>query len=83
MYVPSQSHVSQASPRARDLGHKLIQQIDEYQQRNPGISPADIKNALRIAQQSTASQQTAEMRLVIVGALIALALGVFAFVVSG
>ena len=83
MYVPTQSHVPQASPRARDLGHRLVEQIQEYQQKNPGTSPADIHNALKIAQQGTRAQQATQMTLMIVGSLIALGLGVFAFLMSG
>ena len=83
MYVPTQSQVHQSSPRARDLGHRLVQQIQEYQQKNPGTSPADIHNALKIAQQGTGAQQSTQMTLMIVGSLIALGFGVFAFLMSG
>lgn len=83
MYVPTQSHVPQSSPRARDLGHRLVEQIQEYQQKNPGTSPADIHNALKIAQQGTGAQRPALVILVFLGATLALALGVFAFLMSG
>ena len=79
MYVPAQSQVHNASPRARDLGHRLVQQIQEYQQQNPGTSPSDIHQALKIAQLNTGAQRPALYIAMLVGAALALALGVFAF----
>ena len=52
MYVPTPPHHRQASPQARELGHKIESVIREYQQMNR-LSPLEVQQALRMAEANT------------------------------
>jgi len=82
MYVPTHANVPHSSPRARDLGHRLVEQIQEYQQRNPGTTPEDIHLALKIAQAASSSRRPVQLVFAAVAAGIALLVGLLAFFMS-
>jgi hypothetical protein len=83
MYVPTHADVPHSSPRARDLGHRLVQQIQQYQQQNPGTTPEDIHVALKIAQSATGTRRPLQLVIAALAAGIALLVGLFAFFMSG
>jgi hypothetical protein len=75
-YVPP----AQASPRARELGHRLADVVREYRQRNPGTSRADIDHALRIAAAAAGGGSPRPSSVILVTALgLLVLLGALAF----
>ena len=48
-FVPVVANPPAASPRAHELGDRLSRTIDRFRHDHPNISPAEIRQALRLA----------------------------------
>jgi hypothetical protein len=83
MYVPAQPP-QHASLRARELGNRITQVIQEFTRSYPDASASDIYNGMRIAEANLKSElggTPAARKLILISLLISLllALGVFLF----
>ncbi len=62
---------SQASPSTLELGGKIVTLIREYQTNRPDVSAAEIRHALRLAEQSTAGSDVRRVVVMLTAALVA------------
>jgi hypothetical protein len=61
-FVPVSTYVPPPpSPQARELSAKISATIEEFRRENPGTSPADVEQALRLAAPSVATNRTVAM----------------------
>jgi len=77
MFVPS-SPPLQVSPRARELGNKLIQTIREFRQTYPDTNARDVYQGMRVAEVELRSDfegYLAQRKTVLISVLIALLVG--------
>lgn len=65
------------SPRARDLARSLEKAVEEYRSRNPGLSDAEIRQALMLMGRSRAPGGPAALVALVLGGLAALGLALF------
>jgi hypothetical protein len=73
-YVPIPSQPQEpASPRARELGQKIRETIEEFERHYPGTDAADVRRALEIAAGET--NRTRMTVSVMVGLVLAVVLG--------
>ncbi|UCC72945.1 MAG: hypothetical protein JSV86_21795 [Gemmatimonadota bacterium] len=70
-YVPTPTYGPRPSPQSQELAHKIEGVIREYRQTHPGMSPADVEQAVKLAQ-SRAGVGSSAVRA---GVLILVALG--------
>lgn len=77
MFVPS-SPPLQMSPRARELGNKLVQTVREFRQSYPDTSARDIYQGMRVAEMELRSDlegYLAQRKTALISVLIALLVG--------
>jgi hypothetical protein len=76
-YVPTTTYGSRPSPQSQELAHKIEGVIREYRQTHPGMSPAEVGTAIKLAQSRTGAADTAVRAglLIMVGLGLLLALG--------
>lgn len=79
-HVPIVPGRVETSPRARKLGQRIALQIMEFQRQCPDTRPADVQQALRLAE-GRAAARARQVIALIAGLLVApgLATGLFVF----
>ncbi len=68
MYIPPPP-----SPEAQELGGHLTDLIKAYQADHPHMSPLEVRQAVRLAQQAGSGGHRLAIRAVVVGVLVVLA----------
>ena len=77
-FVPVSAYVPPPpSPQARELSAKISAAIEQVHRENPGTSPIDVEQALRLAASTVAPDRTLPM--IVVGLAILLVLGAALF----
>ena len=77
MFVPSSPQL-QTSPRARELGNKLVQTIREFRQSYPDTSARDLYQGMRVAEMELKSDfegYLAQRKTALISVLIAVLVG--------
>jgi hypothetical protein len=76
-YVPTPTYGPRSSPQSQELAHKVEAVIREYRQTHPGMSPAEVGEAIKLAQSRTGVGNVAARAglLILVGLGLLLALG--------
>jgi hypothetical protein len=80
-YVPTPTHIPQASPQSQELAHRIEHVIREYRQNHPGLSDSEVALAVRMASSRTGAggRHTRATQAVLVGLTLALVLGTLFF----
>ncbi len=81
-FVPVVVNPPTPSPRANELGRRLTETIDRFRQEEPGVSPAEIRQALGLATRSAGTDSSA-IAAVLGVLFLALGLGVFFYFTQG
>ena len=74
MYIPPPP-----SPEAQELGGHLADVIEAYQADHPHMSPLDVRQAVRLAQQSVPGGHKSTIKVVVIGLVLILGLVVLGF----
>ena len=74
MYIPPPP-----SPEAQELSGHLVDVINAYQADHPHMSPLDVRQAVRLAQQAVPGGGKLAIKAVLLGLLLMLGLAVFVF----
>lgn len=75
--TPHTPIAADVSPRARDLARNLEKAVEEYRSRNPGLSDAEIRQALMLMGRSRAPGGPAALVALLLAGLAALGVAVF------
>ncbi len=74
MYIPPPP-----SPEAQELSGHLVDVINAYRADHPHMSPLDVRQAVRLAQQAVPGGHKLAIRAVVIGLLVMLGLVVLAW----
>ena len=77
MYVPVTP--PPPSPKAQELGGHLVDVINAYQADHPDMSPLDVRQGVRLAQQAVPEGHRSAIKLVVIGLVMILGLVVLGF----
>jgi hypothetical protein len=75
-YVPiTPGYVPNVSQRAQELGAKIGQVIQEYEQTHPGMSPLEVQQAIKLAGSGTGNSRARILVALMLGLSVAALLG--------
>ncbi len=74
MYIPPPP-----SPEAQELSGHLVDVINAYQADHPHMSPLDVRQAVTLAQRAVPGGRGSAIKVVLIGLIVMLGLGVLAF----